>query len=140
MKTAEQNQKEVETYLQKSSLQLFTEDDVNFQTVKMTKSGPIRIILDIKTGRHEVHPIDVDRYLKMYPTTSKYEVKRRLHPTNVYEDSTFRKFVNPSATTWYMIPKSVPKFKSVRSFPSIREKISEIVADFETKTTTSHNI
>ena len=78
MKTAEQNTKEVMTYLEKSSKNFFqSEDGQHWQAVvKIQKTGDYVFVRD-----GEVFPIDISWYTGEKETEGKTRLKRKLHPT-----------------------------------------------------------
>lgn len=125
MKTIEQNRKEVMNYLNKASQHLFmSEDETTYQTIAKIGDGFALIKND------EVHIIDIEKHLEYWPTEGRTKLKQRFHPTWDINEKYHK--------GWGMGPGKKPK--SVKYFRSMKEKISKIISDFETKNATAHNI
>ena len=77
MKTSEQNQKEVMTYLEKSSQHFFeSEDGKHWQAI--VKIHALDKYIFIKDG--EVSELNMEAYLKEGTTAGKTFLKQKLHP------------------------------------------------------------
>jgi hypothetical protein len=112
MKTTEQNQKEVLTYLEKSSKQFFVSEDGNhFQTIIKLKDGKFIFVRD-----GEIFPINVENYTKEGETAGRTFLKYQFHPT-----------YNPSHKYWPNVGHGPSKkMKAVKRTKDIREKIKNL--------------
>lgn len=141
MKSQEQNRKEAESYLRKSSTHLFSNGNEIYQTVKLARFGYVRILFSLEENRPErveVIPIHLDSTISSNPTDSKHILKRELHSTNMHENRPLIRFTYQDQKYPYTMPNN--PLQSVRYNRYMREKISKIVSDYETKMESSHNI